>query len=214
MASIAPRYRVALEVVNRKPEQFEVDISDVSALAVPRTVALLVAEAVSRLWSSPPPEPPPPPAMNRGFFRSTAVVGATTLLSRITGLAREMVFAAIVPAVMLEVYVLANQIPNLLRRLFAEGAFSQAFVPVVAEYRAKRSTEEVRDLVDSVAGTLGAVLAVISILGVIIAPLIGAGVAGYLFKSGILAADDVVPDRGGGGRTEVAPGASAPRKKK
>jgi putative peptidoglycan lipid II flippase len=79
--------------------------------------------------------------MNRGFFRSTAVVGATTLLSRITGLAREMVFAAIVPAVMLEVYVLANQIPNLLRRLFAEGAFSQAFVPVVAEYRAKRSTE-------------------------------------------------------------------------
>jgi putative peptidoglycan lipid II flippase len=110
--------------------------------------------------------------MNRGFFRSTAVVGATTLLSRITGLAREMVFAAIVPAVMLEVYVLANQIPNLLRRLFAEGAFSQAFVPVVAEYRAKRSTEDVRELVDSVAGTLGAVLAVISILGVVIAPVI------------------------------------------
>ena len=110
--------------------------------------------------------------MNRGFFRSTAVVGATTLLSRITGLAREMVFAAIVPAVMLEVYVLANQIPNLLRRLFAEGAFSQAFVPVVAEYRAKRSTDEVRELVDSVAGTLGGVLAIISILGVIIAPVI------------------------------------------
>ncbi|MGH6824629.1 aquaporin [Methyloceanibacter sp.] len=48
----------------------------------------------------------------------------------------------------------------------------------------------------------------------IVAPLIGAGVAGYLFKSGVLAADDVVPDRGGGGRTEVAPGASAPRKRK
>src|SRR6476469_6646441 len=47
----------------------------------------------------------------------------------------------------------------------------------------------------------------------IVAPLIGAGIAGYLFKSGILAADDAVPDRGGGGRTEVAPGASAPRKK-
>lgn len=110
--------------------------------------------------------------MSRGFFRSTAVVGVTTLLSRITGLAREMVFAAIIPAVTLEVYVLANQIPNLLRRLFAEGAFSQAFVPVVAEYRAKRSTEEVRELVDSVAGTLGGILAVISILGVIAAPLI------------------------------------------
>ena len=110
--------------------------------------------------------------MSRGFFRSTAVVGVTTLLSRITGLAREMVFAAIIPAVMLEVYVLANQIPNLLRRLFAEGAFSQAFVPVVAEYRAKRSTDEVRELVDSVAGTLGGILALISILGVIVAPVI------------------------------------------
>ena len=48
----------------------------------------------------------------------------------------------------------------------------------------------------------------------IVAPLIGAGLAGYPFKSGILAGDDVVPDRGGGGRTEVAPGASAPRKRK
>ncbi|MCY1022562.1 hypothetical protein [Pyxidicoccus sp. MSG2] len=57
----APRYRVALEVLSRKPEQFEVDISDVSTLAVPRTVALLVAEAVARLWSSPPAEPPHPP---------------------------------------------------------------------------------------------------------------------------------------------------------
>ncbi|MFY2557158.1 hypothetical protein ACN469_05960 [Corallococcus terminator] len=57
----APRYKVALEVLNREPEQFEVDISGVSALAVPRTVALLVAEAAARLWSSPPAEPPLPP---------------------------------------------------------------------------------------------------------------------------------------------------------
>ncbi|WP_163869993.1 hypothetical protein [Myxococcus eversor] len=57
----APRYTVALEVLDRKPEQFEVDISDVSALAVPRTVALLVAEAAARLWSSPPAEPLLPP---------------------------------------------------------------------------------------------------------------------------------------------------------
>jgi putative peptidoglycan lipid II flippase len=110
--------------------------------------------------------------MSRSFFRSTAIVGITTLLSRITGLARDMVYASVVPAVAMEVFVLANQIPNLLRRLFAEGAFSQAFVPVVAEYRAKRSTSEVRDLVDAVAGTLGGVLAVISVLGVIAAPVI------------------------------------------
>jgi putative peptidoglycan lipid II flippase len=110
--------------------------------------------------------------MSRGFFRSTAIVGFTTLLSRITGLVRDMVYATVVPAVALEVFVLANQIPNLLRRLFAEGAFSQAFVPVVAEYRAKRTQEEVRELVDSVAGTLGGFLLLLSLVGVIAAPLI------------------------------------------
>jgi putative peptidoglycan lipid II flippase len=110
--------------------------------------------------------------MSRGFFRSTAIVGFTTLLSRITGLVRDMVYATVVPAVALEVFVLANQIPNLLRRLFAEGAFSQAFVPVVAEYRTRRTQEEVRELVDSVAGTLGGFLALLSLAGVIAAPLI------------------------------------------
>jgi putative peptidoglycan lipid II flippase len=110
--------------------------------------------------------------MSRGFFRSTVVVGITTLLSRITGLVRDVVYATVIPAVFMEVFVLANQIPNLLRRLFAEGAFSQAFVPVVAEYKTKRTTEEVRALVDSVAGTLGGILAVVSLLGVIAAPII------------------------------------------
>jgi putative peptidoglycan lipid II flippase len=100
------------------------------------------------------------------------VVGMTTLLSRVTGLIRDVIYASFVPAVALEAFVLANQIPNLLRRLFAEGAFSQAFVPVVAEYRNRRTTADVRELVESVAGTLGGVLAVASILGVLIAPVI------------------------------------------
>lgn len=110
--------------------------------------------------------------MSRAFFRSTVVVGVTTLLSRITGLAREMVQLAMIPTVSLEVFVLANQIPNLLRRLFAEGAFSQAFVPVVAEYKTKRTTDEVRELVDSVAGTLGLFLFGVTAIGVVVAPLI------------------------------------------
>jgi putative peptidoglycan lipid II flippase len=122
--------------------------------------------------------------MSRGFFRSTAIVGITTLLSRITGLVRDVVQAVMIPAVYLEVYVLANQIPNLLRRLFAEGAFSQAFVPVVAEYKANRSKDDVRELVDSVSGTLGAFLAVVSVLGVIAAPIIVAICApGFTTKS-------------------------------
>ena len=110
--------------------------------------------------------------MSRGFFRSTAIVGITTLLSRITGLVRDVVYATVIPSVFMEVFVLANQIPNLLRRLFAEGAFSQAFVPVVAEYKTKRTTDDVRELVDSVAGTLGGILAIVSLLGVIAAPVI------------------------------------------
>jgi putative peptidoglycan lipid II flippase len=110
--------------------------------------------------------------MSRAFFRSTAVVGAMTLLSRITGLVREMVQLAMISTAALEVFVLASQIPNLLRRLFAEGSFSQAFVPVVAEYRAKRSHEEVRTLVDSVAGTLGVALFVVTAIGVIAAPVL------------------------------------------
>lgn len=110
--------------------------------------------------------------MSRAYFRSTAVVGGMTLLSRITGLAREMVQLALIPTAALEVFVLANQIPNLLRRLFAEGAFSQAFVPVVAEYRANRTPAEVRALVESVAGTLGIALFGVTVVGVLAAPVI------------------------------------------
>lgn len=110
--------------------------------------------------------------MSRGYFRSTLVVGLTTFLSRVTGLARDVAYASMVPAAALEVFVLVNQIPNLLRRLFAEGAFSQAFVPVVSEYRTTRSTDEVRGLVDAVAGTLGLLLVAISAIGVIAAPII------------------------------------------
>jgi putative peptidoglycan lipid II flippase len=97
-----------------------------------------------------------------------------TLLSRITGLVREMVLARMFGGTsgIMDAFLIAWQIPNYLRRLFAEGAFSQAFVPVVSEYRVKRSHEDTRELVDSVAGTLGTVLAVASVLGVVIAPLL------------------------------------------
>ena len=123
--------------------------------------------------------------MSRGFFRSTAIVGISTLLSRISGLARDVVYARMLPTDMMDAFFVANQIPNLLRRLFAEGAFSQAFVPIVAEYRANRSTQEVRGLVDAVAGTLGLVLAVVTVLGVILAPLlILAFGSGFKFQGG------------------------------
>lgn len=112
--------------------------------------------------------------MSRGFLRSTGIVGSMTLLSRITGLAREMVLARSFggSSGIVDAFLIAWQIPNYLRRLFAEGAFSQAFVPVVSEYRVKRSHDDVRELVDSVAGTLGSFLFGVSALGVLVAPLL------------------------------------------
>jgi putative peptidoglycan lipid II flippase len=71
----------------------------------------------------------------------------------------------------MDVFVVAFQIPNFLRRLFAEGAFSQAFVPVLSEYKAQRSHAEVRELADRVTGTLGVALFLITLVGVIASPL-------------------------------------------
>ena len=107
-----------------------------------------------------------------------------TLLSRILGLVREVVFARFFGASAgMDVFVVAFQIPNFLRRLFAEGAFSQAFVPVVSEYRQNREHADVRALSDRVAGTLAGVLLIVTVLGVIGAPLVI-----WLFSSGF--ADD------------------------
>jgi len=104
--------------------------------------------------------------------RSTTVVGGNTLLSRILGFLRDVVLARIFGAgAGMDVFVVAFQIPNFMRRLFGEGAFSQAFVPVLSEYQSTRSHEEVKALADRVAGTLGAVLFAITVIGVIAAPL-------------------------------------------
>jgi putative peptidoglycan lipid II flippase len=85
-----------------------------------------------------------------------------------------MVYARMFPTGtgLMDAFLVAYQIPNTLRRFFAEGAFSQAFVPVVSEYRSKKSHDEVRDLVDSTAGTLATVLTAVTALGVILAPLL------------------------------------------
>jgi putative peptidoglycan lipid II flippase len=111
--------------------------------------------------------------LSGAIFKSTGLVGALTLLSRITGLAREMVYAQVFGAgALMDAFLVAFKIPNFLRRLFAEGAFSQGFVPVISEYRHKRSHEETRQLVSGAAGTLGAVLFVVTVIGVIAAPVL------------------------------------------
>lgn len=102
---------------------------------------------------------------------ATSVVGSMTLLSRITGLARDIAFSAWFGAgPVIDAFTVAFKIPNLMRRLFAEGAFSQAFVPVISEYRTNGSQAETRDLIAHVAGTLGIALFAITAVGVVAAP--------------------------------------------
>jgi len=113
------------------------------------------------------------PMSGRGLLRSTSIVSGMTLLSRILGLARDIVFARYFGAtIVMDAFIVANRIPNMLRRFFAEGAFSQGFVPVMAQYREKNDHQQARTLVDAVAGTLGLILFLITLAGVIAAPLL------------------------------------------
>ncbi len=117
--------------------------------------------------------PPGGPRVSGGFFRNTSIVGAFTLLSRVSGLLRDMVYSRMFGAgVLMDAFLVAFKIPNFMRRLFAEGAFSQAFVPVVSEYKVRRPHDEVRELVDGAAGTLATFLALVTVVGILLAPLL------------------------------------------
>ena len=84
-----------------------------------------------------------------GLLRSSLVVGAMTMLSRVLGLIRDVVIAVVLGATAnADAFFVAFKIPNFLRRLFAEGAFSQAFVPVLSEYRETRDAAAVKQLLD------------------------------------------------------------------
>lgn len=108
-----------------------------------------------------------------GLLRSSAVVGAMTMLSRVLGLVRDIVIAGFIGAsANADAFFVAFKIPNFLRRLFAEGAFSQAFVPVLADYKEQGSIEAVRALVNRIAGVLGGVLLLITGITVLAAPLV------------------------------------------
>src|SRR5215470_227317 len=105
------------------------------------------------------------------LLRAVSTVSAMTLLSRITGLARESLKAfAFGAGLQMDAFEAAFRLPNILRRLFAEGAFSQAFVPIFAEYRRQRGIEATHALVGRVGTLLACVLLLLSILGVLAAP--------------------------------------------
>ena len=110
---------------------------------------------------------------SEGLLRSSAVVGVMTMISRVLGLIRDVVVAGYFGASgASDAFFVAFKIPNFLRRLFAEGAFAQAFVPVLSEYRTQRDLDAVRLLVAKTAGSLGSVLLVVTLLGSIGSPLL------------------------------------------
>ncbi|WP_456296150.1 murein biosynthesis integral membrane protein MurJ [Vibrio sp. AK197] len=118
--------------------------------------------------------------MSKGLLKSGAIVSAMTLVSRVLGLVRDIVVANLMGAgASADVFFFANKIPNFLRRLFAEGAFSQAFVPVLTEYHAQGDHQKTRELIASAAGTLGVIVTLVTVVGVVfsgaITALFGAG---------------------------------------
>jgi len=107
------------------------------------------------------------------LLKALATVSGMTLISRVLGFVRDLVIARVFGAgLATDAFFVAFKLPNLLRRLFAEGAFSQAFVPILAEYKNRRGEDDTRVLVDHVSGALAAALFIVSVIGVLAAPLI------------------------------------------
>jgi putative peptidoglycan lipid II flippase len=107
------------------------------------------------------------------LLRAFGTVSAMTFVSRVLGFVRDLLIARMFGAgALTDAFFVAFKLPNLLRRIFAEGAFSQAFVPILAEYRNRRGEDDARLLVDHVAGTLAVALVAVTVLGIIAAPAI------------------------------------------
>ncbi|WP_411369021.1 murein biosynthesis integral membrane protein MurJ [Pseudidiomarina salilacus] len=113
--------------------------------------------------------------MSKSLAKSGIIVSAMTLISRVLGLVRDVVIANLMGAgAAADVFFFANKIPNFLRRLFAEGAFAQAFVPVLTEYKQGKPLEDTRLLVARVSGTLGTLVTIVTLIGVIGSPIVAA----------------------------------------
>jgi len=114
--------------------------------------------------------------LSKKLIKSGLIVSVMTLVSRVLGLVRDVVIANIMGASSsADVFFLANKIPSFLRRLFAEGAFAQAFVPVLSEYRTKDGAEgssETKKLVAEVSGTLGVIISGVTLFGMLASPFV------------------------------------------
>lgn len=107
------------------------------------------------------------------LLKSLAAVSSMTMVSRVLGFVRDAIIARIFGAgMMTDAFFVAFKLPNLLRRIFAEGAFSQAFVPILAEYKSQQGEEATKTFIAYISGLLTLVLALVSLIGIIAAPII------------------------------------------
>ena len=105
--------------------------------------------------------------MSKSLLKSSGVVSLLTLLSRLLGFVREIMLATAFGAgAAMDAFLVALMIPNFGRRMFAEGAFSQAFVPILAEYRTREGEDQTRSLVNRTATLLSLALLAVSALGI------------------------------------------------
>lgn len=109
----------------------------------------------------------------RGLLRSTSLVSGNTVISRILGFLRDMIWAQVFGASAgFDAFIVAFRLPNFMRRLFAEGAFAQAFVPVLAEKQTQGSEQEIKTFIAHISGVLMIALMVTVLLGICFAPLL------------------------------------------
>jgi len=120
--------------------------------------------------------------MTKSLLRSTSLVSCNTFLSRIMGFVRDIVFAHFFGSMAgFDAFIVAFRIPNFMRRLFAEGAFSQAFVPVLSQYRETKSPADAKKFISHMAGVLTFSLVIITVLGIL-----GSTVITAIFAPGFL----------------------------
>lgn len=111
--------------------------------------------------------------MSTKLYKSTAIVSGMTLISRIMGFVRDMLIANMFGvSAATDVFFVAFKIPNFLRRLFAEGAFAHAFVPVLMDYKQKEDPAGLKRLIDKTAGTLLVLLFLLTLIGIIATPIL------------------------------------------
>lgn len=111
--------------------------------------------------------------MSKALLKASSIVSGMTFISRILGFVRDMVYAQLFGAgTATDAFFVAFKIPNLMRRLFAEGGFALAFVPVFSQYKTQRSPQQLQHLLNTVAGTLSIILFAVTVIGVVTAPLL------------------------------------------